>query len=217
MKTCEFCDTQVADNQRICPICAERIGNGTDITYPVYRKASSRRKRLRFWSILSLVVLTAATVIVNISIGGRAWSLYAVAGAIVHYQAFYARKQVESSLIRKFVSIVISVCVLMVVVQVLSPAEVASVQMIIPIILWGALIIVALLYFTDFQSQKSHLTPILLTICISFVCIGTGLWIFNVIKWPSIVLMSISTVIVLLSLIFFRKPIKAEMRKKLHI
>lgn len=197
-------------------MCAERIGNSQSISYPVYKRISRRRQRARFWSIGLLVTLTCATVIVNISVGGKPWSLYAVVGAVINYQTFFSRKLVESSMIRKFISVIISVCILMGIIQILSPSEVAAVQMIIPIILWGALIISAFLYFIDFQSQKSHLLPILLTICVSFVCMGTGLWLFNVIRWPSIVLMSISTSIVLFSVLFYRKPIKAEIRKKFH-
>lgn len=184
--------------------------------YPVARRISSRRKRLRFWGITALIVLTTTAVIVNIAVGGRTWSLYAVAGALIHYQTFYARKLVESSLIRKFISIVLSVCVLLVIIQILAHSDVAAVQFIIPILLWGTLILAAFLYFLYFPSQKSHVLPILFTICLSLVCIGTGIWIFDTIKWPSVVLLSISTFIVLFTVLFYREPVKAELRKKLH-
>ena len=216
MHICKNCDTRLVEQQHICPICGESTGNGAHRTYPVYKKISSRGTKFRFWSIMALVVLTIAAVIVNIVIGGRTWSLYAVVGAIINYQTFFSRKQVESSLIRKFIAIVLSVCILLIIIQFLSRSEVAAIQIIVPILLWGTLILSTFLYFLDFQAQKSHILPILFTICLSFVCIGTGFWLFNTIRWPSIVLMSISTFIVLFAILFYRKPVRAELRKKLH-
>jgi hypothetical protein len=216
MHICRNCDTRLVEQQHICPICGERIGNGADRTYPVYKKISSRGTKFRFWSIMALIVLTVATVIVNIAVGGRTWSLYVVVGSIINYQTFFSRKQVESSLIRKFIVIVLSVCILLIIIQFLSRSEVNAIQIIVPILLWGTLILSAFLYFFDFPAQKSHILPILFTICLSLICIGTGLWLFNTIRWPSIVLMSISTFIVLFAMLFYRKPVWAELRKKLH-
>lgn len=165
---------------------------------------------------LGLVMLTAATVIVNICVGGRAWSLYAVIGAYIHYQTFLSFLQVEASIIKKFLSVTVSTCLLLAMIQVISYPGMSAIQSVIPIILYAALIVSGVVYFSDFRSQKSHIIPILFIISLSLGLMVASFTIFRVIKWPTIVLASISLAIILVSLIFFRKPIYSEIKKKIH-
>ncbi|NDV45838.1 hypothetical protein D0T49_02075 [Paludibacter sp. 221] len=162
-----------------------------------------------------MIILTIISVVVNIAVGGIPWSLYVITGIYLFYKIFLSRNLVEANLIQRFLSVVITVCLLMIIIRLIS-TEALNVQIVIPNILFGALVVSGGFYFYDFQSQKSHILPIIFTIGVAIFSIAILFFLFGIIRWPMIVLGGVSLFIIVFSLLFYRKSIIAEIKKKIH-
>lgn len=215
MKTCKYCNAKISDSFDVCPICTAKIERTENSNYPVYKCKRDIKSLYLTWSIRVLIISTIISVVVNIIVGGIPWSLYVITGIYLFYKIFLSRKLIEANLIQKFLTVAITVCLLLIAIRLIS-TDMLNVQIVIPNILYGALIVSGGLYFFDFQSQKSHILPIIFTIGVAILCIAILFVIFGVIRWPMIVLGGVSLFIIVFSLLFYRKSIIAEIKKKIH-
>jgi len=218
MSECKYCGRNIAAGFSVCPMCSPLKNERSDVAaacYPRYKK-TRRPGSLRVRLTWALVLLTAASVIVNICVGGRAWSIYVVLGAYINYRTFLHRTLVEAGNIRKFLSVIVSVCLLLIMIEVISGHDIDAVQFLIPILLYAALIVAAVVYFVGFRSQKGHLIPLIIVIGLSLVCMTFSILMYRTMRWSTVLMVSVAAGIILLGGLFFRKSILNELKKKIH-
>ena len=122
------------------------------VTYPhVERRKKGRRKMLQIlkWP---FIVGALASIIVNICVGGKAWSAIVVAGEIALWKLVFALDLVEYNRISQFIKATIYSCIILALIHFLIVPFWAL--GIISILVYAALIVSGILFLTDIKRQK---------------------------------------------------------------
>ncbi len=186
-----------------------------DIIYPEIKKKVIFLTWLR--KILNWVFLAAviACPIINLAVGGKAWSVVAVWAVFGVWKMFVAPDVIEYSLIRQTSNAVILIAILFALIdQLLAPGWAGFV---IPILGVAALVLTAIFFCIDVHTQKQNMMPMIWLILISFGFLLAALFGWSAMNWPIIVLGSVAGVIAIVGLIVFHKEIWLELKKRFHL
>lgn len=186
-----------------------------NITYPdVSKKTFQRKKYLRIikWP---LIAIALACVIVNITIGGPWWSIVALMGIYMFWSLVLNTDLVEYNRISQFIKLSIYTCIMILLIDLFLVGGWAL--EIVSIINFCALVISAILLFTDFNRQKQNLMPIFLLIVIAFVWATVGLLSMNVSAWLLIILGGLSLLFLLAIIIVLKEDFIRELKCRFHL
>lgn len=128
-------------------------------TYPVPKKWHSGR--LLLMTICKWLFLFSGfiCVVVNVCTGGNAWCLVVIWSMWLIWAQLVSPDMVEYNRISQAVKLVVNTCVLLALINFfLVPGWASAV---VPIVCFSGLIAVALLFFTDFETQKQNMLPML--------------------------------------------------------
>ncbi len=186
------------------------------ITYPkMLRKTRDRRIMLKIlkWPFLALGL---ACIIVNICVGGKAWSLIAVTGLLMLWKLVFAVDLVEYNRISQFIKATIYTCVIITLIHIfLTPIWAVG---ILSSLGYGSLIISGILFLTDIRKQKQNMLPMFSFIVISLVGSAVGFVLADTKNlWTVITLCSISVVLLAVCIIVLRFDFIRELKKGFHI
>ena len=145
-------------------------------TYPYVEKR--KLKRQKFFSMVRWLFLFAAMIcpILNIVIGGAAWSLVVLMSLYTAWTLILSPDLVEYNRISQFIKAIICTCLLLTLIDVfLAPGWAIEV---VPMVCFGGLVVSGLMFFTDIEKQKQNMLPMLLLIIFAIVgaVIGLGVW-----------------------------------------
>lgn len=187
-----------------------------EITYPPVSKKNFQRKRLL--DILKWPFLLVAYIcpIVNLAVGGKAWSIAAVTAIYMIWTLVFSTDLVEYNRISQFIKLIIWATLLMGMIEVfIAPGWAVTVM---PIVWFGALGISAVLFFTDFSRQRQNMLPMLLFILLSMAGAGVGLTFANgQAGWAYIVLGALAVVMLAACVIALGPDFLRELRRRFHL
>lgn len=185
------------------------------VTYPDV-KARSFLQRNRT-SVHRLIFLGVAYIclIINLCVGGPAWSLMVCGALCVLWVALLYKPLVENTLIKKVSDVGIAVCLYLFLLNSLVGGGWADI--VVPIVFFSDLVVAGFCYLAFFKKMKRNFLPLFEMELAGLIAILCGLVGLQRVNWPLIVVGSVSLGLLLLSLILFFKPFSLEFQKKFHV
>ena len=187
-----------------------------DITYPPKERGGFNRRRLLHILRWPFFALAVSCPIVNLAVGGPAWSIIALLVLHVVWSLVLSPDLVEYNRMSQSIKIVVYSCILLTLIDVLlAPGWAAFV---VPIVCFSGLAVVATLFFTDIGTQKHNMLPLILFIL--FAIIGSSIYLsirHDTDDWPFIVLDSLSVVLVISFVIILGADFKRELIRRFHV
>ena len=185
-------------------------------TYPSITKGSgSRRSMLNIlrWVII-VVAITSFTV--NLLIGGPFWSVIVALSLHVIWILILSPDLVEYNRISQSIKSVVWSSILL-----------ASIDMflyngfalfVVPIVCFGGLVLCMTLFFTDLETQKHNMLPLILFIGASII----GSIIVLIIQhdensWPYMVLLGLSVIFLFTLVVVLGQDFKIELKRRFHV
>ncbi len=201
-----------------------------NLTYPrLSKKRATREKLIRILR-LPFIILAIACPIVNLAIGGLPWSVIALFGLYMVWNLAVAIDLIEYNRTSQFMKLITYAIIMLILIDTLLTPNTPWGAMVIPIVTFSALVVAAVLFYTDFERQRHNLMPLL---TIDLICIVASAIMLILITqatkydqipdyfgeiplWPYIVMCSVSSAL-LLSLVFSLKGgLVAEIKRRLH-
>ena len=186
-----------------------------DIEYPEVPRQKIHKYRIRRTAWLVVIALCVAAVIVNITVGGKAWSLLACFGAFAFWKIFLCPDLVEFNMISQTMKPLIYIVIILFIIDIFITPD--SAQFIVPIVCFGTLTLGALFFFINIRRRKFAAMPLMW--CSLFGMIFLLLAICGVIEisWPLIVFGSLGLALALAGFIFFPRVITQELKRRFHL
>ena len=187
-----------------------------EITYPPISKRNFQRRRLL--DILKWPFLLAAYAcpIINLAVGGRAWSVIVLTGLYMVWRLVFSIDLVEYNRISQFIRLIYSAMLLMGMIDFFLAPGWAIV--VLPIVCFCALAVTAVLFFTDFSRQRRNMLPMLGFIIISFCGAIAGLAAAGGRgRWAFIVLASLAAALFIACAIALGADFMRELKRRFHM
>ncbi len=185
------------------------------ITYPAIAKRKLQRKKLL--NILRWPFLGAAVTcpIVNLAIGGKAWSVIVLMGLYMVWRLVFAVDLVEYNRISQFTKLVLSSCVMLALIDYFLASGWAI--LVIPIVCFGGLVVAGTLFFTDFRRQKQNMMPMLTLIFLAMVgsSLGLSLW-HGRGRWAMIVMGGLALALLIACIASTGRDFLRELKRRFH-
>lgn len=192
-----------------------------NITYPELSKKRATREKLIRILRLPFVLVAFACPIVNIAVGGPAWSVVSLFGLYMIWNLAVAIDLIEYNRTSQFIKFITYSIIMLILIDTLLTPDSPWGTTVIPIVTFSALVVAAVLFFTDFERQRHNLMPLLI---IDILCLlaAVGMIIYiaesavDMALWPYIVMGSVSFAL-LVSLAFTLKGgFIAELKRRFH-
>ena len=192
-----------------------------NITYPELSKKRATREKLIRILRLPFVLSAFACPIVNIAVGGPAWSVISLFGLYMIWNLAVAIDLIEYNRTSQFIKFITYSIIMLILIDTLLTPDSPWGAIVIPIVTFSGLVVAAVLFFTDFERQRHNLMPLLI---IDILCLlaAAGMIIYivesavNMALWPYIVMGSVSLAL-LISLAFTLKGgFIAELKRRFH-
>ncbi len=178
----------------------------------------SRQQRFRHYLMLycKWVFIFAALicVAVNISTGGKAWSIIAVWSMRIIWTQIVSTDMVEYNRLSQTVKLIISSCILLGLIDLFLTSG-WSVN-VIALVCTAAVIIVGILFFSDYEKQKQNMYPMLFfcVLCFAGSVIGLIVRHGKAVVWPLAVLAVSSVFLLVLCASVLGGQFAEELRKR---
>lgn len=192
-----------------------------NITYPELSKKRATREKLIRILRLPFVLSAFACPIVNIAVGGPAWSVVSLFGLYMIWNLAVAIDLIEYNRTSQFIKFITYSIIMLILIDTLLTPDSPWGAIVIPIVTFSGLVVAAVLFFTDFERQRHNLMPLLI---IDIICLlaAAGMIIYivesavDMALWPYIVMGSVSLAL-LISLAFTLKGgLIAELKRRFH-
>lgn len=184
-------------------------------TYPkVSKKIFQRRRILKIlrWPFLLAVFIAP---IINYLLGGALWSVLVVAGLYMFWHLLIQTDLIEYNRISQFIKFSIYSCIMILLIDLLFIGGWAL--EIISIINFVALVISAILLFTDFNRQKQNIMPIFSLIIIGLIWATVGLISMDIDNWILIVLAGLSVLLLITIIVILKEDFVRELKCRFHL
>lgn len=186
------------------------------ITYPSVEKGRMGRRKLLSilrWPFISAAV---ASVTANLLIGSPYWFPIVLLSLWGVWKFVFSTSLVEYNRISQFVKLVIYTCALLTLVDIFIISGWA--RFVVPIVCFSGIILCAVLFFTDIETQKHNIFPLILLVIFSVIASGICLIFWHERDfWPFIVLAVIAALILISFIIIIGSDFKLEMQRRFHI
>ena len=174
------------------------------LTAPVVRNAAK-------WVFL---ISAYACVVGNLFSGGRAWSVVVLWSLWFLWSFLFAPDMVEYNRISQTVKFLADCCVLLILINVLlSPGWAAFV---VPVICFGGLILIAILFFTDLEKQRQNMMPMIWLLAGSVLVIMISLAGWPKMSWPMVAMGATAFGILAICFAVMGGSLILEMKKRFH-
>lgn len=182
------------------------------ITYPkVSPKIIKHQRLINFmkWPLLIAVVICP---IINLIIGGKAWSLVVLMSIYMLWDLVISRDLVEYNRISQFVKLITLTSLLLITIDVfLAPGWALEA---VPILIFSGLIVTSVLFFTDIERQKQNIFPFLFLILLSIFSSIVGLSFYHEKdSWPLTVMGAVALFLLITLSITLKENIINELKK----
>ena len=189
----------------------------TKIEY-IYPPLGERKKFIeRARTILSYVIIAAAYAcpIINICVGGKAWSVVVLWGLLSLWTVCLNRPLVEFNRISKTANALLYAAVMMVLIEIFLVSGWA--ELVMPIVCFGMLIIMGVLFFSDLRRQTQNIMPMLWAAAGSLVAFICAWIVMPKLTWPVIVMGAVAAALFIASGIALKGGLLLELKKRFHM
>lgn len=164
------------------------------ITYASAKKGFDRKQMLKIWR-WPFLAAAICPVIVNLCVGGKAWSVISLWGVYMLWSNVFALNIVGYNRIRQSVKVTIQTGILLLLIEwLLAPIWA---DFVLPIVGFGALTLAATLFFSDLRRQKANVMPMLVFAVVLMVISALLGWLHSGWIWPVIVMAAVSFSLIL--------------------
>lgn len=184
------------------------------ITYPELKPGSFWRRNRRELMRGLFIALSYVCGVVNLCVGGVAWSLAAIGGLGVLWIAVFYRPLVENTAIKKITDVGAAVCLYLFLLDAIFGGNWSG--FVSPIVFFSDLVIAGAYFLAFFKKEKRNFLPLFELTLVGFVAIFCGLVGWSKLDWPLIVVGAVSLLLVVLTVALYFRPIMEEFKKKLH-
>lgn len=186
-------------------------------TYPKVTKVSRDRKRMLNivrWPFLGISV---AAPIVNLCIGGPLWCIIVILTLLIVWKMVLSPDLVEFNRISQSIKATVWSSILIAAIDLLFVNN-RFAMFVIPIVCFVGLASCIVLFFTNLETQKHNMLPLINFIFVSIIGSAIALHFYNGIEnWPLIVLFCLSVLFLLSLIIVLGQDFKIEMKRRFHI
>ena len=186
-------------------------------TYPKITKVSRDRKRMLDvvrWPFLAIAI---AAPIANLCIGGPFWCIIVILGLIIVWKMALSPDLVEFNRISQSIKVTVWSSILIAAVDFLFVHNRFAV-FVIPIVCFAGLANCIILFFTNLETQKHNMLPLINFIFVSIIGSSITLYFYHSKEnWPLIVLFSLSVLSLVSLIIVLGQEFKIEMKRRFHI
>ena len=153
-----------------------------DIIYPPINKRHAGRQDLMVYCKWAFLFAGLICAVVNLSTGGKAWSIIVIWSMRLVWSQLVSPDMVEYNRISQTIKLIVNACILLALIEwLLVPGWAAEV---VPIVCFFTLILVGILFFTDFQTQRQNMFPMLFFCVVCLIGSIIGLLARPVESWP---------------------------------
>lgn len=137
--------------------------------YPPQSKKKLFLDELRAWTKWPLIAAAYACPVINLLIGGKAWSVVALWGLWMLWSLVLSRDLVEYNRISQTSKLLFDGIVMLILIgTLLSPGWA---EQVVPLVCIGGLVVIGILFFTDIEKQKQNMMPMLWLILFSVAAV----------------------------------------------
>lgn len=192
-----------------------------NITYPELSKRRATREKLIRILRLPFVLAAIACPIVNLAVGGVAWSLVALFGLYMIWNLAVAVDLIEYNRTSQFIKLISYSVIMLILIDYFITPEVSWGEFVIPIVAFSGLVVAGVLFFTDFERQRHNLMPLLV---IDFICLVAAIvliiYIYTTapekVMWPYIVMGGVSLAMLVSFILTLKGGFFAELKRRFH-
>ena len=186
------------------------------VTYPIGKKKNY------FWNmfckIISILFVVAAfvCVLINLATRGNQWSIVVILGEFLIWASFISPSIYNLNRISQFIKLLIWILILLIGIEIFLYGGWAL--FVVPIVSFGGLTLIGILFFSDFQRQKSQSISFLflIIICLIFGFVGIFAPLADQ-KWVYITLASVSLAWLIVCIATLKNSIILDLKKKFNI
>lgn len=175
-----------------------------------YRALQSGRRTL--FIILALGFLV--TLIVNLSVGGQAFSLIVLVSEYVFWIAFVYRPLVENSIVTKVTDVAIATCALLTVINWVTGGTWSDA--VVGWIIFALMILVGAAFLLGLHTRRVNTMPLFWMILGSMGIVASALAGITRFTWPSLIGCFIAVFFMAVGVIFYRQALVYELKKRFH-
>lgn len=185
------------------------------ITYPKVAKCKLERKKLIAITKWPIIIAIVTCPIVNIAVGGKAWSLVVLWSIYMLWTLVISPDLVEYNRISQFVKLITLTSILLTIIDLcLAPGWAIEV---VSILNFSALFVAGILFFTDLERQKQNMMPLLFIIFYSIVTAVIGLSLYHEEdNWALAVMGGVALLLLISMMIVLKGPFINEFKKRFH-
>ena len=167
------------------------------------------------WAKWPFIIAVIATPVINLILGGQAWSLVALWGLFMLWSFTISPQLVEYNRLSNVAKLVTYSAILLVIIKyTIAPTMDISVIVLVGA---GGLVLLGILFFSNLRRQKQNVFPLLLFIVMSVILgvVAIIIWRGKT-SWPYIVFASIAIGFLLTIAIVLREDLLNEIKKRFH-
>ena len=183
-----------------------------NITYPSKKSKNISRRRLLQILRWPFIGAALACIIVNICVGGKAWSAIAVVALFGIWKQIFAVDLVEYNRISQLIKSIMYIVIILALIDLL----IVSIWAIgvLAIIGYSGLILSGILFLTDLKRQKQNMLPMFFYIVVALIASVVGfVYADQSNLWTVIVLAAVSFVLLFVCIVVLRKEFVNELKK----
>ena len=183
-----------------------------NITYPSKKSKNISRRRLLQILRWPFIGAALACIIVNICVGGKAWSAIAVVALFGIWKQIFAVDLVEYNRISQLIKSIMYIVIILALIDLL----IVSIWAIgvLAIIGYSGLILSGILFLTDLKKQKQNMLPMFFYIIVALIASVVGfVYADQSNLWTVIVLAAVSFVLLFVCIVVLRKEFVNELKK----
>ena len=183
--------------------------------YPKIKKKVSRFLLIRKIVLSIFLIMFTASLIVNLTTGGRLWSIYVLFGELIIYFAFLNKPQIDNILLKRLLILIVIIIGYLYVIDKINDTNWSI--LVIEVISFSFLSLQLVLFFLNYEYHKNKIIIMFFTSTIS--CIGCLLGIVGLypVNWALIVTGSVGLFNLLLLFTFYFKTTCLELSKYFSI
>ena len=186
-------------------------------TYPKITKVSPNRKRMLKivrWPFLGIAI---AALITNLCVGGPFWSILVILTLQVVWKLVLSPDLVEFNRISQSIKVMVWSSILLAAVDILLVNN-RFALFVIPIVCFAGLANCIVLFFTNMETQKHNMLPLIIFIFVSIIGSLIALHFYHEKNsWPFIVLLALSCLSLISFIIVLGQDFKIEKKRRFHI
>ena len=186
-----------------------------EITYPRQSKKKLKLVESRHWTKWPFLLAAYACPIVNIFVGGKAWSIIVLWSLYILWTFIFSPSLVEYNRISQFVKGLAYISILLILIDIfIAPVWIRGT---VTLLFFGGLTTTGFLFFTDLERQKQNMMPMLWIIFIAVfgVILSLIFWLKES-GWELIVMGSIAIALLIACLLILPRDLIRELKKRFH-